>query len=347
MSRFLKLLPILLSITIVVGCKKPDVGADSAPTNLVVTANISPDGGGNVAFSAKADNAITYDFEFGNGEVRTGTNGSITYHYLLEGTHVYSVTVIARSIAGLTAKKTIEITVTVNPIKPGLVWSDEFNSEGAPDPKKWGYDIGNGSGGWGNNELQYYTSRPENVIVTGGVLKIKAIKENYGGFGYTSTRMLSKGKFSFKYGKVEVSAKLPVGVGTWPAIWMLGDNITTVGWPACGEIDIMEHRGSEINKIFGTIHYPGHSGGSAVGNTKVISNATTEFHIYKLEWTASAIKIYVDDQLLFTVVNSASIPFNHEFFFILNIAMGGNFGGTVDPAFSNATMEVDYIRVYN
>jgi len=347
MSRFLKLLPILLSITIVVGCKKPDVGANVAPTNLVVTANISPDGSGNVTFSAKADDAITYDFEFGNGEVRTGTNGNITYNYLLEGTHVYSVTVIARSIDGLTAKKTIEITVTVNPIKPGLVWSDEFNSEGAPDAKKWGYDLGNGSGGWGNNELQYYTSRPENVIVTGGVLKIKAFKENYGGFGYTSARLLSKGKFSFKYGKVEVSAKLPAGVGTWPAIWMLGDDISTVGWPACGEIDIMEHRGSEINKIFGTIHYPGHSGGNAVGNTKTISNATTEFHIYTLEWTAAFIKFYVDNQLFHTVVNSANIPFNQEFFFILNVAMGGNFGGNVDPAFTNATMEVDYIRVYN
>jgi beta-glucanase (GH16 family) len=158
--------------------------------------------------------------------------------------------------------------------------------------------------------------------------------------------LLSKNKFAFTYGKVEVRAKLPAGVGTWPAIWMLGSDISSAGWPNCGEIDIMEHRGSELNKIFGTLHYPGRSGGNADGGTKVISNATTEFHTYSIDWSATAIKIYVDDQLYHTVANSASIPFNHDFFFILNIAMGGGFGGTVDPAFTNATMEIDYIRVY-
>jgi beta-glucanase (GH16 family) len=184
------------------------------------------------------------------------------------------------------------------------------------------------------------------VIVENGVLKIKAIKENYNGAAYTSARLLSKGKFAFTYGKVEVSAKLPAGVGTWPAIWMLGANSSTVGWPDCGEIDIMEHRGYELNKIFGTFHYPGHSGGNADGNTKMISNATTAFHKYSLDWSATAIKIYVDDQLVHSLANSAAIPFNHDFFFILNVAMGGTFGGSVDPNFSNATMEVDYIRVY-
>jgi beta-glucanase (GH16 family) len=185
------------------------------------------------------------------------------------------------------------------------------------------------------------------VIVENGVLKIKAIKENYNGSAYTSARLLSKGKFEFKYGKVEVSAKLPAGVGTWPAIWMLGANANTVGWPDCGEIDIMEHRGNELNKIFGTFHYPGHSGGNADGGTKMISNATTAFHKYSLDWSASVIRIYVDDQLVHSLANSASVPFNHDFFFILNVAMGGTFGGTIDPNFSNATMEVDYIRVYN
>ena len=226
-----------------------------------------------------------------------------------------------------------------------LVWSDEFNTAGAPDPAKWGYDLG--AGGWGNAELQYYTNRPENAVVQGGMLKIHALKENFSGSAYTSARLLSKGKFSFKYGKVEASAKLPAGVGTWPAIWMLGNNISTAGWPNCGEIDIMEHKGSELNKIYGTLHYPGHSGGNADGSTKIISNATTEFHKYSMEWSAAFIKIYVDDQLFHTFSNSASVPFNQEFFFILNVAMGGVFGGTVDPAFTNATMEIDYIRVYN
>ncbi len=179
-----------------------------------------------------------------------------------------------------------------------------------------------------------------------GVLKITATKENFSGSAYTSARLLSKDKFAFKYGKVEVKAKLPAGGGTWPAIWMLGNDINTVSWPACGEIDIMEHLGNDLNKIYGTLHYPGRSGGNANGNTKIIANATTQFHIYSLEWTPSFIKIYADDQLFHTVANSSSIPFNHDFFFIVNVAMGGNFGGLVDPAFTSATMEIDYIRVY-
>jgi len=127
---------------------------------------------------------------------------------------------------------------------------------------------------------------------------------------------------------------------------MLGSNIASAGWPNCGEIDIMEHRGSELNKIFGTLHYPGHSGGSANGNTIMITNATTAFHVYSMDWSATDIKIYVDGQLFHTVANSAAIPFNQDFFFILNVAMGGGFGGPVDPALNSATMEVDYIRVY-
>jgi beta-glucanase (GH16 family) len=182
--------------------------------------------------------------------------------------------------------------------------------------------------------------------VQNGVLKITAIKEAYNGSAYTSARMISKGKFEMKYGRVEVKAKLPAGVGTWPAIWMLGADINAVGWPDCGEIDIMEHKGSELNKIYGTLHYPGRFGGNANGNTIVISNATTEFHVYGLEWTASEIKISVDGQVYHTVPNSSAIPFNKNFFFIMNLAMGGNFAGAVDPNFTSASMEVDYIRVY-
>ena len=334
----------LLFLVLLVGCKDPDEGA-TAPSNLVLEAVISTDGSGLVAFTATADNAVSFDFEFGNGEMKTGTNGVVNYQYTIKGTNTYPVTVTAKSSSGLTAKKTLDITVTVQNAA-GLLWSEEFNNEGAPDQTKWGYDIGNGSGGWGNGELQYYTNRPENVIVQGGVLKIKAIKENYSGYQYTSARIQTKDKFFFKYGKVEVSAKLPAGVGTWPAVWMLGTDLYSTGWPACGEIDIMEHRGSELNKIFGTLHYPGRSGGNADGNSRTISNATTEFHKYSVDWTASSINIYVDDLLIHSVANSAGIPFNHDFFFIVNVAMGGSFGGNVDPAFANATMEVDYIRVY-
>jgi beta-glucanase (GH16 family) len=320
--------------------KKSDPAPQNlVPSNLVVNANASSDNSGNVSFTATATNAVSYEYDFGNGIFQTVPTGIVTYQYPNGGT--YTVNVTAKGSGGQTISKSLQVTVAT---ALGLVWSDEFNNNGAPDPAKWGYDLG--GGGYGNNELEYYTNRPENVIVENGVLKIKAIKENYNGSAYTSARLLSKGKFEFKYGKVEVSAKLPAGVGTWPAIWMLGANANTVGWPDCGEIDIMEHRGNELNKIFGTFHYPGHSGGNADGATKMISNATTAFHKYSLDWSASVIRIYVDDQLVHSLANSASVPFNHDFFLILNVAMGGTFGGSVDPNFSNAAMEVDYIRVY-
>ena len=228
---------------------------------------------------------------------------------------------------------------------PKAVFFDEFSVDGAPDSSKWGYDLGNNNG-WGNNEAQYYTNRTQNAVVSNGTLKINLIKEPYQGYNYTSARLLSKGKYSMKYGKVEIRAKIPSGGGTWPALWMLGDNIDSVGWPACGEIDIMEHVGNQLNRIFGTLHYPGRSGGNADGESVMISNATTEFHIYSMEWNASTIKIYVDNQLFFTYNNNANSPFNQNFFFIMNVAMGGNFGGTIDPNVTNASMEVDYIRVY-
>ena len=322
-------------------CKKKSspVNTDTGPSNLNVTAIVSSNNSGNVSFTATATNAVSYEYGFGNGVFQNVPSGAVTYKYPSTGT--YTVNVIAKSSSGKTVSKSIQVTVSV---ALSLLWSDEFNVNGAPDPSKWGYDLG--AGGWGNNELQYYTSRTENVVVQNGVLRINLIKENFSGSNYTSTRMLSKGKFIFKYGIVEARAKLPAGAGTWPAIWMLGDNINTAGWPACGEIDIMEHKGNDLNRIYGTLHYPGRSGGSADGSTKVISNASTEFHLYKVEWTAAAIKIYVDDVLFHTVVNSTAIPFNHDFFLILNLAMGGTFGGAVDPAFTNATMEVDYVRVY-
>lgn len=332
-------------VTFFASCGKKDTPGggttNTPPTNLTVSAIVSTNNSGNVSFTASATNTVSYDYDFGNGVFQTVASGVVTYRYNASGT--YTVNVVAKSQGGLTITKSIQVTVVVT---QALLWSDEFDVDGAPNSGKWGYDIGTGNNGWGNSELQNYTSRPENAVVQGGVLKIKAIRETFSGSAFTSARLLSKGKFSFKYGKIEARAKLPVGVGTWPAIWMLGNNISTAGWPACGEIDIMEHKGSELNKIYGTLHYPGRSGGSADGSTKVITNATTEFHIYTVEWTASSIKIYVDDQLYHTVANSNTIPFNQDFFIIMNVAMGGTFAGAVDPAFANSTMEIDYVRVY-
>lgn len=325
------------------GCSKGgDSGTgttDVGPSNLTVTPTVSTDNSGNVSFKATATNAVSYEYDFGNGQYQTSTTGSVTYKYTASGT--YTVTVKAKSSTGKTISASTNVTITV---ALSLIWSDEFNTAGAPDPSKWGYDIG--AGGWGNSELQYYTNRVDNVLVSNGTLKIIAKKEAYSGSNYTSARLLSKGKFSFQYGKVEVSAKLPAGAGSWPAIWMLGDNFATAGWPTCGEIDIMEQKGSDMNRIYSTLHYLGHSGSGGIGSSFLINNVTTEFHKYGLIWSSASLQFLVDDVVYYTFVNSTSVPFNQNFFMILNLAMGGTFGGTVDPAFNSALMEVDYVRVY-
>lgn len=230
--------------------------------------------------------------------------------------------------------------------KMKLFWSEEFNVDGKPDPKTWVYDIGNGPDGWGNQELEYYTNKEENAFVSNGTLKIKAIKENYNGQMYTSARLKTQGKFQFTYGRVEIRAKLPDAKGTWPAAWMLGADFGKVPWPDCGEIDIMEHRGAEVNKIVSAFHYPERHGGNCISNTIMISDATTSFHVYRLDWDAMEMRVYVDDKLFHSLPNSSSIPYNSDFHFLLNLAIGGGFGGTVDPNFSTAIYEVDYIRVY-
>ena len=225
-----------------------------------------------------------------------------------------------------------------------LVFSDEFNTDGAPDPTKWSYDLG--AGGWGNNEVQFYTNNSNNVIVQGGNLKITAKAEAVSGANYTSARLKSENKFEFTYGKIEFKAKLPTGSGTWPALWSLGQNYATNTWPTCGEIDVMEHKGNNPNVIYGTLHYPGVSPGGGNSANTTIPNVSTQFHVYKAIWTASFVKIYVYDVLFHSVPNSPSLPFNSDFFLIMNVAMGGNFGGVIAPGFTQSTMEVDYVRVY-
>ena len=225
-----------------------------------------------------------------------------------------------------------------------LIWEDNFDTNGAPNTANWTYDLG--AGGWGNNESQTYTNSSDNVIVEDGFLKITAIST--GGGNYTSARIKSENLFEFTYGRVEVRAKLPEGGGTWPAIWMLGANYDTLGfeWPACGEIDIMEHVGNNQNEVHGTLHYPGNSGGNANGASTTVPTASSEFHNYTVDWSPTAIRILVDDTVYFTFPNTSTTPFNNDFFLILNVAMGGNFGGAIDPNFTQSTLEIDYVRVY-
>ncbi len=239
-----------------------------------------------------------------------------------------------------------------------LVWSDEFDIPGKPDDTRWGYDLGDGCPnvcGWGNNELQYYTNDPKNVRVENGNLIIEAVREEKGGKSYTSTRMVSKGKGDWLYGRIEVRAKLPKGKGTWPAIWMLSTEWKYGGWPESGEIDIMEHVGYDPGIIHGTLHSGkyNHLKGTQQEGKVSIPDAQDAFHVYAVDWTKDKVDFYVDDKKYHTVNRNASDdfngwPFDQKFHLILNQAVGGNWGGKegVDERIWPQRMEVDYVRVY-
>lgn len=236
--------------------------------------------------------------------------------------------------------------------KTKLVMSDEFNVDGAPNPTLWDYNIGTGSNGWGNNELQYYTNRPQNIKVENGMLRITAIKETYLGASHTSARIITKGKFEQKYGRIEARIKLPLGQGLWPAFWMLGSNIDQVSWPQCGEIDIMEYLGNSPTRVFGTLHGPGYSGGESISKNFFLSNSRfdTDFHIFGIEWDKNNINFYVDD-FLYHSLKPKDVPgewvFNKSFFMILNIAVGGNLPGAPNnETMFPQSMLVDYVRIY-
>ena len=343
----------LLVVAVIFSCINCSGGGDSGgeadgtPKNLIInyeiagatTAMPNGDGSGVVNFSVSAENATSYKILIGSTTIDSAT-GIFSHTFTQSGTNTYTVYVSAYNGAKfVSASKVITVYVVST-----ISWADEFNVDGAPDPSKWSYELG--AGGWGNNELQYYTSRPENVIVQNGVLKIKLIKEAYMGSDYTSARIVTKNKYTLKYGRVDIRAKLPAGGGTWPALWMLGANYETAAWPACGEIDIMEHVGNSLNRIHGSLHHPSNFGGNASTSTVMVPNVSTEFHVYSLDWSPTSIKFSVDNVVFYTFSNSSSLPFNNPFFFIFNCAMGGNFGGAVDPNFTAATLEVDYIHVY-
>jgi beta-glucanase (GH16 family) len=231
-------------------------------------------------------------------------------------------------------------------------WFDEFDYEGLPDPAKWGYDIG--GGGWGNNELQYYTDELRNASVGDGKLKITAIKEQYENRQYTSTRLVSKNKGDILYGRVEVKAKIPAGRGTWPAIWMLPTDWEYGNWPASGEIDIMEHVGYDLNVIHMSTHCEAYYWrlNNQKTATRKVENATTDFHLYRIDWTPYAIRGYINNQHIFTSANEGGgykvWPFDKRFHLLLNIAVGGDWGGQqgIDDSIFPASMEIDYVRFY-
>ncbi|MBK6565002.1 MAG: glycoside hydrolase family 16 protein [Saprospiraceae bacterium] len=236
-----------------------------------------------------------------------------------------------------------------------LTWSDEFEGEKdqAPDPTKWTYDLGTGQNGWGNNEYQTYTQRPENVgLDGGGNLVITALNQPFGGANFSSARIKTQGLFTQKYGRFEARIKSPYGPGIWPAFWMLGENINEVSWPQCGEIDIMELRGQAPSTMYGTLHGPGYSGGNAVSKNYSLTNARfdNDFYLYAVEWDENKIDFFVNNYL-YGRITKEDVPgewvYDQPFYMILNVAVGGNFVGfpTSQTPFPQQ-MVIDFVRVY-
>ena len=239
-------------------------------------------------------------------------------------------------------------------IYPGytLVWSDEFNGS-IVDRSNWGYETGNG--GWGNNELENYTSSNKNSFVSNGNLIIEARKEKSGTANYTSARMVTKGRKDFKYGRIDIRAKLPKGQGIWPALWMLGTNIDAVSWPACGEIDMLELLGDNPSKMYSTLHWGGDGNqNKSKGTNYTLSGGSfdQQFHVYSMDWKQDSISIFIDDKKIYAAssadfVGATSNPFNNNFFFIFNIAVGGDWPGNPDgTTVFPQRMVVDYVRVF-
>jgi beta-glucanase (GH16 family) len=238
--------------------------------------------------------------------------------------------------------------------KNKLVLEDNFDTDGVLNSDIWSYDIGTGPNGdgWGNNELQYYTDRTENIKVEDGMLKITAIKESFMGSSYTSAKITTKGKVNQQYGRIEARIKMPWGKGLWPAFWMLGADIDSNPWPSAGEIDIVEYLGNQPTKILGTVHGPGYAGAESISKSYTLTNSRfdTDFHVFGIEWDENYINFYVDD-VLYNQITPEDVPgewvFNKPYYIILNMAVGGNLPGSPNASTSfPQEMIIDYVRIY-
>jgi beta-glucanase (GH16 family) len=296
-------------------------------------------------------------------------NKTITYKIKQKASLLMSFLLVAVLVISSCATDDTQTVATFTEI----VWQDEFDTEGAPNPANWGYDIGDGSDtpagpGWGNNELQYYTDRTENVSVQNGLLLVTAQKEQFEGSSYTSAKLLTRGKFEQTYGRFEARIRVPEGSGLWPAFWLLGADCEQVAWPLCGEIDIMEYRQQEPTSVSGSVHGPGYSGitipQGQVTKSYDLGNDRFDagFHIFGIEWGPNYINYYVDD-VLYNQITPADLEitpedpdnpgalgewvYNKPFYIIINLAVGGNFpqAPDADEVFPKS-MLVDYVRVY-
>lgn len=360
-------LAILLLILPLVSCSEKAATDTTIPANLRVEVRIDPEQNGNIQIVAFADNAEKYELRIGNAQLPQQTNTSgIFQHTFLQGGS-YTLDVRAIGATGRFLRETFDVNIVIArqevPLSRGfvsplsydgftLVWQDEFNGTQI-DPDYWVFETGTGCPhlcGWGNNELQFY--RPQNAWVSNGVLTIEARRETIQGSSFTSARMKTEGRKSFQYGRIDIRALLPRGQGMWPALWMLGNNITTVGWPRCGEIDIMEMvggRGRE-NTVHGTIHWftDRHV---FTGNDFVLPQGTfyQSYHVFSIIWDQSLIRFLVDNVQFhqIDITPNHMTEFHQPFFFIFNIAVGGNWPGSPDPTtIFPQQMRVDYVRVF-
>jgi len=366
MKNFLFGLTILF---VFASCSQDDDSADSIveiPTNLTTSVTINEK---TVSITATADGAASFSFLFIENDVETfvvSEDGTASHTFVFSGTHQVRTRAYSSAnsffdfaekydsfqIEGedpITGPPTTGYSTPSSYAGYNLVWNDEF--EGNSLSSDWTQEIGNGTWGWGNNEQQYY--RSQNTLVQDGYLQITARKQAYEGYNYTSSRIKTQGKQSFKYGRIDIRAALPYGKGIWPALWMLGEDFSSVGWPQCGEIDVMEMVGGEgLNDrtVHGTMHWShNNSHASYSGSNSLPSGQkfAEEFHVFSIIWDASQIRFYRDD-IQYHVMNTASISaFQEDFFFIFNVAVGGNWPGSPNPStLFPQTMIVDYVRVF-
>jgi beta-glucanase (GH16 family) len=353
-----------------VGYDNIGVVVPTAVTNVSITSPIN-NSVVNPSFTINATASVlpgsVTNVAFFDGGTLLGNDPTAPYSFSYNGAALgaHALTAVARSSIGISVTSSVvTVTVTNAPTLPGwqLVWADEFTQPNgtSPDSGKWNYDIGTGCPGncnWGNNELQYYTSRTNNVRIENDQLVIEAKAETYTGTdditrNYTSARLKTQGKWSWTYGRMEARIKVPRTQGIWPAFWMLGANIPSVGWPTCGEIDIMEHIGREPKKVYGTIHGPGYSGGEGIGGSYTFGpDVADDFRVFAVEWGTNIIRWYVDGINYFTVTPASlggdTWVFNQPQFFLLNVAVGGNWPGDPDgTTILPQKMLVDYVRVY-
>jgi len=346
-------------------CEKPNPPASVVlPTNLVTAINVN---GSVIDVQATAENANFYTVTFIRGADSTvieTTNGSASFTCSVSGTYIVRTqantsytdyisktdTVVVNVTSGSSGAPTTGYTSPLTYANYSLVWDDEFN--GTTLSSDWTFDIGTGSGGWGNNELQYYTN--QNHSVNNGYLEITAKEEQFNAQNYTSTRLKTQGIKSWKYGRIDIRAALPYGQGIWPAFWMLGDNISSVSWPTCGEIDIMEMiggAGANDRTVHGTVHWNENGSHAQFGNSKVLPSGkfADEFHVFSIVWNQNSITWLLDNVPYNTVdITPANMSaFHNNFFLIFNLAVGGNWPGSPDgTTVFPQKMYVDYVRVF-